>query len=232
MGNLNCCCTEICGECLPEDVELPPPTPTPPRRRHHRRRKKRVRFSLHDEVCTFEDTEEDPVENQSKELPRGWTKEGPPTLPEVDAGSKDSSLHNDLMEELLPTLRAEEETLTLPQEAATGYIPYAYSPIIPFRGTDLTQQGRAFSPPLVWRASPLLSYSQEWRLGRTEQTECPAENQDPVLQSLQTSRSFGRCAWHFGGLGLVFAWVDVTGSGMWVCGLRAFRQKTSPTEWT
>lgn len=118
------------------------------------------------------------------------------------------------------------------QEAATGYTPYAYTPITPLRGTDLTQQGRVFSPPLVWRASPLLSSSREQRLGRTEQTECPAETQDPVLQSLQTSRSFGRCAWCVGGLGLAFAWVDATGPGMWVCGLRAFHQKTSPTEWT
>ncbi|XP_059026276.1 uncharacterized protein LOC131828981 [Mustela lutreola] len=228
MGNLNCCCIEICGECLLEDVETPPPTPPPPQCHS----KKRVRFSLHNEIFTIEDPEEDPVEGQSKDLPRSWTKEGPPTLPEVDAGSKDSSLHDDLMEELLPTLRAEEETLTLPQEAATGYTPYAYTPITPLRGTDLTQQGRVFSPPLVWRASPLLSSSREQRLGRTEQTECPAETQDPVLQSLQTSRSFGQCAWCVGGLGLAFAWVDATGPGMWVCGLRAFHQKTSPTKWT
>lgn len=43
---------EICGECLPEDVETPPTTPTPPQRP-----KKRVRFSFHDEVYTIEDTQ-------------------------------------------------------------------------------------------------------------------------------------------------------------------------------
>ncbi|XP_032169387.1 uncharacterized protein LOC116573397 isoform X9 [Mustela erminea] len=152
MGNLNCCCTEICAECLLEDVEVPPPTPPPPREP-----KKRVRFSFHDEVYIIKDTKEDRVEGQSKNLPRGWKKEGRLTLPEVDAGSKDRSLHDDLMEELLPTLRAEEETPTLPQlqEAVTGYGPYAYSPITPFRETDVAEdQGRAFSPPLVWRASP------------------------------------------------------------------------------
>ncbi|XP_044092746.1 uncharacterized protein LOC122899224 [Neovison vison] len=116
MGNLSCCCTEICGECLSEDVEPPPttPTPPPPRRRRRRRRKKRVRFNLHDDVYIIEDTEETP--------------------------------YDDLVEELLPTLRAEEEIPSLPpQEAATGYVPYAYSPVIPFRETDLAEQGRAHS---------------------------------------------------------------------------------------
>lgn len=59
------------------------------------------------------------------------------------------------------------------QEAATGYVPCGYSPIIHFRGTDLAEeQGRAFSLPLVWswKASPILSCSRERRLGRTEQT--------------------------------------------------------------
>ena len=104
------------------------------------------------------------------------------------------------------------------QEPATGYVPYAWSPVTHFRETDLAEeQGRAFSPPLVWRASPILSSSWERRLGRTEQAECPVENQGPVLQSLQTSRSFRRCAWCVSGSGLGLVGVDATAPGTWVC---------------
>ncbi|XP_064434063.1 uncharacterized protein LOC135362526 [Mirounga angustirostris] len=107
------------GPCVEGEREVvEPPTTTSA---SSTEKKKRVRFSLHNQVFQIGDTEEDPVERQTDDLPRERTEEGAPPIPEVDAARNENSGPEGLLEG--PSSKAEEETATLLQEEATGNGP-------------------------------------------------------------------------------------------------------------